>query len=595
VQPHETPETGTIPGMSSRLRPALLVLAIAVAFADSSIVVLGVPEIVRDFDIAVGDASWVITAYNLAVVAGAAAVFAVFGRVAPRRLAVAGLAAFALASLGCAVAQSFEWLVAFRTAQGLSAALVLVATLPFLGGHAGVRAWILAATVGLAAGPALGGVLTELFSWRAIFAVQAPLVAAGLLALRGAPDAALDEHGGRRPRSAWLADATLAALSAALVGALFLVVVLLINGFGWDPLPAALVATTLPVLAALGERIGRGLPAAAAAASGGVLAAAGLVTLAFLPGAWTALVVGGLALCGAGLGLAAQPLGRLALGGPRLARDAAWTVFFRHAGLVLALVAVTPLLVSGLDVLERDAEAVVGEVVLRSELPLTEKAAVLSELSDAADRSEPSVPDVRATLAPREGGDDAVAGVADRLTDRLHALVARAFREPFLLCAAFGLLSALLALGLGGGARARAPAVAFVALALAAAGVGLAAELRRGALDDPVAGLDPCAAPSPAGEGLDATVERIALNSLAGAACELGGSRAAVLRDLAGDDAPRFPSERLEEAIRSSVDAELDAETDRGTLDGTVAGLLRGLLANAPLEWIRQVLGGLGR
>jgi hypothetical protein len=355
------------------------------------------------------------------------------------------------------------------------------------------------------------------------------------------------------------------------------------------------VATTLPVLAALGERIGRGLPAAGAAAAGGVLAAAGLATLAFLPGARTALVVGGLALCGAGLGLAAQPLGRLALGGPRLAHDAAWTVFFRHAGLVLALVAVTPLLVSALDTLERDAEAVVGEVVLRSTLPLTEKASVLSELSDAADRSEPSVPDVRATLAPREGADDAAAGVAERLTERLHALVARAFREPFLLCAAFGLLSALLALGLGGGgARARAPAVAFVALALVAAGVGLAAELRLGALDDPVAGLDPCGAPSPGGEGLDATVERIALDSLAAAACELGASRAAVLRELAGDGPARFRPERLEEAVRSSVDEALDAETDRGTLDGTIAGLLRGLLANAPLEWIRQVLGGLG-
>ena len=570
----------------------MLVLAIAVAFADSSIVVLGVPEIVRDFEVAVDDASWVITAYNLAVVAGAAAVLALLGRVAPRALAVAGLGAFALASLGCAIAPSFAWLVGFRTAQGLAAALVLVAALPFLGGRAGVRPWILAATVGLAAGPALGGVLTELFSWRAIFAAQAPLVAAGLLALGAAPT--LVTGAGRRPGRAWLADATLAALSAALVGALFLVVVLLINGFGWQPLPAALVATTLPVVAAVAERIGRGLAAAAAAAAGGVLVAAGLAVLAFLPSARTGLVVGGLALCGAGLGLAAQPLGRLALGGPRLAEDAAWTVFFRHAGLVVALVVVTPVLVSSLDALERDAEAVAGEVVLRSDLGLVEKARALSDLADASEASEPSVPDVREALAPREGGEGAISRVADDLTERLHELIARAFRDPFLLCAGFGLLSALLGLGLGrAGGRARAPALAFAALALAGGSVALAADLRLGALDDPAADTDPCRAPrADGGDGLEAAVERIALDSLSGAACDLGLSRASVLRELAGETS-QIPPDRLEDAVRGNVDRALEAETERGTLDGTIGTFLRGLLANAPLDWIREALGGL--
>ncbi len=578
--------------MPNRLRTAVLVLAIGVAFADSSIVVLGVPEIVRDFDVAVGDASWVITSYNLAVVAAAAAVFGVLGRFSPRRLAFVGLAAFTLASIGCALAPSFGWLVGFRTAQGLAAALVLVAALPFLGGRAGIRAWILAATVGLAAGPALGGVLTELFSWRSIFAAQAPLVAAGLLALGAAPTVVTGA--GRRPRRAWLADATLAAFSAALVGALFLVVVLLINGFGWQPLPAALVATTLPVAAAVAERIGHGLAPAAAAGAGGVLVACGLTVLAFLPSARTGLVVAGLALGGAGLGLAAQPLGRLALGGPRLEQDAAWTVFFRHAGLVLALVVVTPVLVSSLDALEQDAEAVAGEVVLRSELPLTEKARVLNDLADAADASEPSVPDVRETLAPREGGEGTISQVADDLTERLHELIARAFRDPFLLCAAFGLGAALLGLGLGlADGRVRAPALAFAAVALVAGAVALGADYRLGALDDPAAGTDPCRAPpAEGGDGLEAAVERIALDSLSGAACELGVSRAAVLRELAGETNDLAP-ERLEESVRRNVDRALEAETERGTLDGTIGSFLRGILANAPLDWIREALGGL--
>ena len=117
-----------------------------------------------------------------------------------------------------------------------------------------------------------------------------------------------------------------------------------------------------------------------------------VIVLGFLPGPETGLVVAGLALCGAGLGLASQPLGRLALDGPSLPHDAAWTVVFRHAGLVLALAAVTPVLVSSLDTLESDAEAVGGEVVLRAPLPLQEKVPLLLELADVADTAAEDQP-----------------------------------------------------------------------------------------------------------------------------------------------------------------------------------------------------------
>ena len=437
----------------ARLVDAFLLIAVAVAFADSSIVVLAVPEIVADLDVSVSRASWVITAYNVAVVVAGALLLLVVRWLPARAAAAAGFAAFGLAAAGCALATSFTPLVAFRAAQGAAAALVLVTAIGLLRGSGSVRAWIFAATIGLAAGPALGGLLTELFSWRAIFVAQAPLVAVGLLALRGqrvpSRTAAARGRGGR----AWLADLTLAALSAALVGALFLVVVLLISGFGWQPLEAALAATTLPLLALVAERAGGRLPTALAVASGGVLTAAGLVTLALLPGAETGLVLAGLALCGAGLGLAAQPLGRLALSGPELTRDAAWTVVARHLGLVAALLVVTPVLVSSLDDFEQQAEGVGGEVVLRTQLPLTQKLPILLDLADASRQAEVALPDVKAALARHETGNGSVTRLADRLTATLHDLVARAFRDPFLVCAGFGLLAALLGLGLGPRAR----------------------------------------------------------------------------------------------------------------------------------------------
>ena len=323
-------------------------------------------------------------------------------------LAALGFGAFALASVGCAAATSFGLLVGFRAVQGAAAALVLVAALPLLGGRAGVRAWVTAATIGFAAGPGLGGLLTEFFSWRSIFIAQAPLVAGGLLALRGLR-VAEEAKGGKRPPRAWLADATLGAISAALVGALFLVVVLLVNGYGWQPLPAALVATTLPVLAGVAERIGRGLPPLPAAASGGIADRPG-PRRAGSPPRPADEPDRGRASPSAAPGSASPPSRSDVSRWPAstLAREAAWTVVARHAGLVAALVVVTPVLVSTLTELETDAEAVGGDLVLESRLPLADKVPAFLDLAESADRAEASVPDVEAVLEPYETGSGAV-------------------------------------------------------------------------------------------------------------------------------------------------------------------------------------------
>jgi MFS family permease len=572
---------------------AVLLLAVSVAFADASIVVLGVPDAMVDLGVGVTAASWMITAYNVAVVAVGAALVPLAGRLPPRPLALVGFATFALASVGCAVAPSLAVVITFRAVQGAAAALVLVAALPLLGGKTAVQAWTLAATIGLAAGPALGGLLTELASWRAIFVVQAPVMALGLVAATRLAAGAEREARGARPGPARLADATLAAFSAALVGALFLVVVLLINGFGWQPLPAALVATTLPVLALAAEQAARWIPGSTAVPAGALLVTAGLVILALLPGASTPLVVAGLAFCGAGLGLAAQPLGRLALSGPSVRRDAAWTVTARHAGLVVALVATTPVLVASLTQLEDDAEAVGGEVVLAAPLPLQEKVPAIVKLAGLADPEAARLPDVHATLGA--DGDEELTRLADELTATLRDLVAYSFRNAFLLCAGFGVVAAALGLGLGAAReRIRGPALVLLAGAALAAVVAVAAELRLGALDDPVAVADPCGAPAEfEGEGFDAAVQRVALGAMSDAACELGTTRASLLRALVGDGSTRWSEDELAAAVRDGVLDTLDRESDRGTIDGTVATVLRTLVAAAPLDWIRDLLGRL--
>ena len=138
-------------------------------------------------------------------------------RLASRRALVAGLTVFGLASLGSGAAGSLTVLIVWRCVQGVGGALLLCSSLPLLrsgapgarDSGAQLRSWAVAAAFGAGVGPAAGGVLTQVFDWRAIFFAQAPVAAAAALAaLAGhlGPDAArtrqTDPAGPRRRRPA---------------------------------------------------------------------------------------------------------------------------------------------------------------------------------------------------------------------------------------------------------------------------------------------------------------------------------------------------------------------------------------------------------
>ena len=105
-----------------------------------------------------------------------------------RATGAAGALLFAAASIGCASADSLELLLAMRALQAVGAAALLAAAFDALdGGGSGRRLWVGAAVAGTAAGPALGGLLTEAFDWRAIFIAQAPVALAAVPALLASP------------------------------------------------------------------------------------------------------------------------------------------------------------------------------------------------------------------------------------------------------------------------------------------------------------------------------------------------------------------------------------------------------------------------
>ena len=429
--------------------------AAAVAFADSSIVVLALPELYARFDTSIEGIAWVITSYNLVLaVVGLALVFVVH-RVRAHVLLGVGSILFLGASLACALAGSLTALIVARSVQGLGGALLLAGSLPVLGALAGstergIAVWTIAGTIGAAVGPALGGVLTQLFDWQAIFVAQAPVAGLALVATVGSHVAAILEEGWRHPLWRTMpGNAGLALVSGALVGALFLGVLLVIDVFGYSPIAGALIVSAIPLAAVLSRWIAAQLPPALGVGSGAALLAGGLVGLALLPSSAIAYTLASFAFCGFGLGLAVPGLTHAALAGEGgIGRKATLTVGVRHVGLVLALVVVAPILAADLieaaDVAKLNGTA----VVIDARIPATTKVPLALDIRDELDRARRGeVPDLDAAFDANGAGEDpSVEAARNDLVATIEGAVTRAFRPSFLVCALLAALALVLVL-----------------------------------------------------------------------------------------------------------------------------------------------------
>jgi len=277
--------------VSARRRRALIGLGIGLALADSSVVTLALPDILREFDVEIPQVAWVLTSYNL-VLAVAAVPAAYAARRRPVPAFAIGTLVFAAASLACGLAPSFGVLVGARCVQAVGGALLVCAALDLLSEADGggsdaraVRTWASAGIAGAALGPAVGGILTETLGWESIFFVQAPLALVTLLGcwrLRVRP---LAEPAGRPNVPANLA---LLLVSGALTAALFLLVLLLVDGWRISPAAAGIVVTIMPAAAIATSAVaGRFGGLLTRAACGCVLIAGGLTALGVLPGSAT--------------------------------------------------------------------------------------------------------------------------------------------------------------------------------------------------------------------------------------------------------------------------------------------------------------------
>ena len=173
----------------------LLAVTVALVLADSAVVTLALPDILRHLDTTVGQVAWVLISFNLVLGLCAVPTALSAARAQPRIISAIGIAVFAASSAWCALAPTIEVLIAARCVQALGGALALVGCLELLvaeyGERRGVATWVTAGVVGTATGPVAGGLLTQAFSWQAIFVVQVPfavLAVPAALSVRAAPE-----------------------------------------------------------------------------------------------------------------------------------------------------------------------------------------------------------------------------------------------------------------------------------------------------------------------------------------------------------------------------------------------------------------------
>jgi EmrB/QacA subfamily drug resistance transporter len=340
---------------------------------DASIVTVALPDIRDDLHVSLGAVEWVSLSYLLVLVGTISAVGRLADMLGRKLLYVYGFAVFTLASLGCGLAPTLSVLLILRVVQGVGAAMLQANSVALI--RTTVRGDSLshaiglqgaAQAIGLAIGPAVGGLLVSAGGWRWVFYVNVPVgvlgVALGVLLLPRtrvrAPLARFDGRGfatllpasgslllalslvgrdgpsttviallaasaalwvafvlsERRPgvplvdlrllRSRAVATGLSSGLLAYLVlfGVLFVTPLHLQSTFAESPGVAGLTLAALPFALGLAAPIGSRLGPAATVVAGPALAAVACAILAVWPDN-RGLLVGMLALAGVGLGL----------------------------------------------------------------------------------------------------------------------------------------------------------------------------------------------------------------------------------------------------------------------------------------------------
>src|SRR5215217_6241632 len=188
---------------TSRTRPgwtlAIVSIALFMTALDNLVVGVALPSIRADLGGSIESLEWTVNAYTLAFAVFLLTGAALGDRFGRRRMFIAGLSIFTLASAASALAPSIEALIAARAVQGFGAAIITPLTLTLLSEAvpankrgAALGVWAGVTGLGVAMGPVVGGAVVQGISWHWIFWLNVPI---GLALLPLAVRLLIESHG----------------------------------------------------------------------------------------------------------------------------------------------------------------------------------------------------------------------------------------------------------------------------------------------------------------------------------------------------------------------------------------------------------------
>ncbi len=161
---------------------AAMCLSQAMILLDVTIVNVALPSIQQELRVSPSNLEWVVGAYTLVLAALILPGGALGDRFGRKRVFLAGLCVFTIASAGCALSTDDPELIAFRALQGVGGAAmaaltlsILIHTYPPERRTSAVGTWAAISALGFGLGPVIGGVLIRIFDWSAIFWVNVPI------------------------------------------------------------------------------------------------------------------------------------------------------------------------------------------------------------------------------------------------------------------------------------------------------------------------------------------------------------------------------------------------------------------------------------
>ena len=172
---------------------------------DNTVVNIALPAMQSSLGLKISELEWIVTGYALtfgAFMLTGGKLADLFGR---RRVFIAGLVVFTVASLGCGLSRSATGLIGWRIVQGLGAALmnpstlsIITVTFPPREQGRAIGIWVGVSALALAIGPLVGGLITERIAWSWIFFINVPIgvaaVAAALVFIDESRDTSLEQR-----------------------------------------------------------------------------------------------------------------------------------------------------------------------------------------------------------------------------------------------------------------------------------------------------------------------------------------------------------------------------------------------------------------